>query len=104
MACAQIIGLLFRNEAVVDLSDFDFDSVVMVAQDLVVEQLIQQAIERNLIMEFALAKLTYEKPTLLSPTPVLSPLATEKNSPDKKKKENVDKKKIRTPVIAQLDL
>jgi len=31
MACAQIMGLLFRNEAVEDLSDFDFDSVVMIA-------------------------------------------------------------------------
>ncbi len=93
MACAQIMGLLFRNEAVEDLSDFDFDSVVTIAQDLVIEQLIQQAIERNLIIEFALTKLTYEKPTMLSPPPVLSPLATEQTSPVKNKKEIVDKKK-----------
>ncbi len=37
MACAQIMGLIFRNEAVEDFSDFDFDSVVMIAEDLVVE-------------------------------------------------------------------
>ena len=104
MACAQIMGLIFRNETVEDFSDFDFDSVVMIAEDLVVEQLIQQAIERNLIIEFALAKVTYEKPTMLSPSPVFSPLATEQTPPYKRKKEIVYKKKIKTPVIAQLDL
>ena len=39
MACARIIGLIFKNEAAEDF-DFDFDSVLRIAEDLVIEQLV----------------------------------------------------------------
>jgi hypothetical protein len=36
MACARIISLIFKTEAAEDF-DFDFDSVLRIAEDLVIE-------------------------------------------------------------------
>jgi len=41
LACARIMGLIFQEEQEVeDLIDFDFDSALMIAQDLVVQHMI----------------------------------------------------------------